>query len=55
MAKLLVPYLFKWQDVEAKSDLERGVNENRARIVRKKISNDWRVELIQAPLPSFKK
>ena len=23
MAKLLVPYLFKWQDVEAKSDLER--------------------------------
>ena len=23
MAKLLIPYLFKWQDVEAKSDLER--------------------------------
>jgi hypothetical protein len=23
MAKLLVPYLFRWQDVEAKSDLER--------------------------------
>ena len=23
MAKLLVPYLFKWQEVEAKSDLER--------------------------------
>ena len=23
MAKLLVPYLFKWQDVEAKTDLER--------------------------------
>ncbi len=23
MAKLLVPYLFKWQDVEARSDLER--------------------------------
>src|SRR4030067_3161566 len=23
MAKLLAPYLFKWQDVEAKSDLER--------------------------------
>src|SRR4030043_727426 len=22
-AKLLIPYLFKWQDVEAKSDLER--------------------------------
>ena len=23
MAKLLAPYLFKWQDVEARSDLER--------------------------------
>src|SRR4030042_2234066 len=23
MAKLLVPYLFKWRDVEARSDLER--------------------------------